>query len=160
MNSDRLALPGILLRAAVVHTVTYFVAGVLALALLDYKSLWAEPGLNGFMRPFDDSDGHGRDCFFSRFGGLLFGVVFYLLRNQYFGTHYGWLTMWVVMAVLGIFSTFGPAPGSIEGLIFTTLPLRVQFWGFHSELLAQSLGLSGILFYWVRHPEKRWLRGR
>ena len=89
--------------------------------------------------------------------GLLFGAVFYLLRKPYFGTQYGWLTMWVVMAVLGIFSTFGPAPGSIEGLIFTTLPLRVQLWGFHSELLAQSLGLLGILFCWVRHPEKRWL---
>ncbi len=35
MNTDRLALPGILLRATVVHIVTYFVAGLLALTLLD-----------------------------------------------------------------------------------------------------------------------------
>ncbi len=143
-------------RAVVVHTVTYFIAGLLALTLLNYKALWAEPGLNGFMRPFDDPIVMA-GLLFQPFQGLLCGAVFYLLRKQYFSTQYGWLTMWVVIAVLGIFSTFGPAPGSIEGLIFTTLPLRIQLWGFHSEVLAQSLGLSGILFYWVRHTKKRWL---
>ena len=153
-DPHRLTLPGILARAVVVHTVTYFFAGVLAFTLLDYGTALAEPPLDGFMRSPDDPMVMAGPLF-QPVRGLLFGVVFYLLRDQYFGQQYGWLTMWVVMVVIGTFSTFGPTPGSIEGLIYTTLPLSVQL-GAGIETLGQALALSGLLFYWVRYP-KRWL---
>lgn len=155
MHTDRLTLSGILTKAAIVHSVSYFVAGVLAFTLLDYESLWAEPGLNSLMKRIDDPMVMAGPLF-QPIRGLLFGAVFYLLRDQCFGQPRGWLTMWVVMAVVGIISTFGPSPGSIEGLIYTTLPVRVQVVG-QVEVLAQSLALSGVLFFWVRHPDKRWL---
>ena len=60
------------------------------------------------------------------------------------------------MVVLGIFGTFGPTPGSLEGMIYTVLPLWVHLRGM-PEVLLQSLALSGVLFYWVNHPEKKWL---
>ncbi|MEZ4714809.1 MAG: hypothetical protein R2851_01760 [Caldilineaceae bacterium] len=68
----------------------------------------------------------------------------------------GWLTLWIMLVVVGIFSTFGPAPGSVEGLIYTTLPVGGQLGGL-IEVLAQALLLAVVLFYWVNHPEKRWL---
>jgi hypothetical protein len=64
--------------------------------------------------------------------------------------------MWSVLALLGIFSTFGPAPGSIEGLIYTTLPIHSQLLGL-VEIIMQSFLLSAVLFYWVNHPEKKWV---
>ena len=85
--------------------------------------------------------------------GLLFGAVFYLLRDQYFGKRYGWLTMWVILVVIGMVSTFGPAPGSIEGLIYTTLPLSMQLGVGHIETVGQSAGVCPPCFYyWVRYP--------
>jgi len=88
--------------------------------------------------------------------GILFGLVFYLLRDAFFGGKNGWLTMWIVLVVVGIFSTFGPSPGSVEGLVYTTVPVSRQLVGL-IEVLVQSLLLSFVLFYWVNHPEKRWL---
>ena len=151
----RMTLPGILTRAAIVHTVTYFIAGVLAFTLFDYGAALVEPPLDGLMRSPDDPMVMAGPLF-QPIRGLLFGVVFYLLREQYFGREYGWVMMWVVLVVIGTFSTFGPAPGSIEGLIYTTLPLSVHLGAGHVETAGQALALSGLLFYWVRNP-KRWL---
>ena len=64
--------------------------------------------------------------------------------------------MWVSLLALGIFSTFGPTPGSIEGLIYTNIPVGFQLLGL-IEVLLQALLLSVILFWWVNHPEKKWL---
>jgi uncharacterized membrane protein len=57
---------------------------------------------------------------------------------------------------LGILSTFGPAPGSVEGMLYTVIPISQQMTGW-LEVVPQALLLSVILFYWVNHPEKRWL---
>jgi hypothetical protein len=88
--------------------------------------------------------------------GLLFGLVFWLLREPLFARPRGWLVLWAVLLVLGAFNTFGPAPGSIEGMIYTVFPPSVHFRGL-PELVLQTLLLSAILTYWVRHPAKRWL---
>jgi hypothetical protein len=59
--------------------------------------------------------------------------------------------MWLLLVVLGIISTFGPSPGSIEGIIYTSRPLALQIFGL-PEVLLQSLFLSSILCYWIAHP--------
>jgi hypothetical protein len=41
-------------------------------------------------------------------------------------------------------------------MIYTTIPPLKQILGLW-EVLLQSLLFSVILFYWVNHPEKRWL---
>ena len=80
--------------------------------------------------------------------GILFGIVFYLLRESFFGKKNGWLVMWVVLVIVGIFNTFGPTPGSVEGLIYTIFPLSVHLRGL-PEVLLQSFFLSLILYYWL-----------
>ena len=44
----------------------------------------------------------------------------------------------------------------MEGLIYTTLPIREQLLGLW-EVVLQSLLFSFILFHWVNQPQKRWL---
>ena len=63
----------------------------------------------------------------------------------------GWL-----LVALGILGTFGPAPASIEGMIYTTATLLGQMVGW-IEVVPQALLLSVILCYWVNRPEKKWL---
>ncbi|HUW95904.1 MAG TPA: hypothetical protein VMW58_08950, partial [Anaerolineae bacterium] len=61
-----------------------------------------------------------------------------------------------LLVALGVLSTFGPSPGSVEGMLYTVIPVSQQIMGW-LEVVPQALLLSAILFYWVNHPKKRWL---
>ena len=155
MNRQRPSFWDITLRTIVTHTVTYFAVGLLAFVLFDYTARFADTALSSFMRQTDDPL-VAAGPLFQPIRGLLFGIVFYLLREVLFRRGDGWLVMWIMLVFVGIFSTFGPAPGSIEGLIYTTLPVRGQLAGL-SEVLFQSLLLSVVTYVWIRSPEQRWL---
>jgi hypothetical protein len=62
---------------------------------------------------------------------------------------------WLLIA-LGILSTFAAASGSIEGMIYTTIPIGDQLRGW-LEVVPQALLLSALLCYWVNHSENKWL---
>jgi hypothetical protein len=155
MHSRRPTFWGITLRTIVVHTVTYFAVGLLAFTLFDYSTRFADPSLHGLMRQTDDPL-VAAGPLFQPIRGFLFGIVFYMLRDALFRGRGGWFTMWVMLVLVGIFSTFGPTPGSVEGMIYTTLPITGQLFGL-IEILLQSLLLSVITTYWVSHPRARWL---
>ena len=87
--------------------------------------------------------------------GVIFGTALYPLRSIIFGERRGWLILWWLLLALGVLSTFGPAQGSVEGLIYTIIPPLDQIRGLW-EVLLQSLLFSAILVYWVNHP-RRWL---
>jgi hypothetical protein len=142
-------------KTITVHTVTYFLIGFLSFVLLDYSTKFADPNIAVFMRQTDDALVMAGPLF-QPIRGLLFAIVFYLLREVLFNKRNGWAIMWLVLMVPGILSTFGPAPGSIEGLIYTILPLRLQLAGL-PEVILQSLLLSLLLCYWVNQPQKKWL---
>jgi hypothetical protein len=146
---------GLTVKTIVVHTVTYFIMGLLALTFLEYRTAFAEPVTREYMRQVDDPlIALGPSLQFIR--GILFAVVFYLLRDILFGRRNGWLIMWVMLVSLGILSTFGAAPGSVEGLLYTKMPVGLQISGW-LEVMTQALLLSVVLFYWVNHPDKKWL---
>jgi hypothetical protein len=88
--------------------------------------------------------------------GFLFGICFYPFRSVLFGRPRGWAVMWCLLVVVGILSTFGPAPGSIEGMIYTTIPIPTQLVGL-TEVIVQSLLLSALLCFWVNNPDNRWV---
>ncbi len=155
MNHARPTLLGVTVKTLVIHTVTYFIVGLLASLLLDYARFFSESSLNLIMRPTSDPWVMAGPLF-QPVRGILFGIVFYLLREPFFEKKNGWLVMWLVLVLVGIIGVFGPAPGSLEGMIYTVFPLSVHLRSL-PELLLQSLFLSLLLFYWVNHPEKRWL---
>ena len=61
---------------------------------------------------------------------------------------------WMLIAI-GILAAFGPAPASIEGMIYTTVPIHDQLRGW-LEVVPQALLLSALLCHWVNRPA-RWL---
>jgi hypothetical protein len=129
--------------------------GILAFTVFDYTARFADPALSTLMRQTDDPL-VAAGPLFQPVRGFLFGVVFYLLRDVLFRGRDGWLRMWIMLVFVGIFSTFGPAPGSVEGLIYTTLPVRGQLVGL-VEVLLQSLLLSTVTYAWVRSRNRRWI---
>jgi hypothetical protein len=145
----------LVVKTIVTHTVTYFVFGVLALFVLDYARLFAETDLRFLMRPISDPMVIAGPLL-QPIRGLLFGAMLFMLRETFFATRGGWLRLWLVLVVFGILGAPGPAPGSLEGMIYTKLPLWVHLKGL-PEIVLQTLVFSRLLCYWVDHPEKRWL---
>lgn len=155
MDNSRPSFAALAIKAIVVHTVTYFVCGVTAYYCLDYAHKFAEPGVREVMRQTTEPIVMAGPLF-QPIRGLLFAIAFYPIRSAIFGRKHGWLAMWLLLLILGILNTFGPSGGSVEGMIYTTIPITSQLLSL-SEVVSQSLLLSIILCYWVNHPEKRWL---
>lgn len=140
-------------RAAVSHTITYFIMGLLAAHFLNYAALLARPesGMRHITDPWIMAG-----PLFQPLRGLIFALVFYPLRDHLFGRKHGWLLMAWMLIAIGILSTFAAASGSIEGMIYTTTPIGLQLRGW-LEVVPQALLLSALLCYWVNHSEKKWL---
>ena len=155
MNAPSPRFLPVAVKTIVTHTVTYFLMGLIASTLLDYRSWFAGPELSTMMRPVSDPWVMAGPLF-QPVRGLLFALVFYLLRSQLFGRRRGWLVMWALLMIVGILSTFGPTPGSIEGVLYTVFPIQLHLRSL-PEVVVQSLLLSVILCWWVDHPEKRWM---
>jgi hypothetical protein len=136
---------GIITRTMIVHTVTYFIAGLIAFSVFNYSASLSEPGLSSLMHPVDDPLVQA-GVLFQPIRGVLFGAVFLLLADSIFKKRQGWIMLWFTLVVLGIFSTFGPAPESIEGFIYTRRTFD-GLWGRMVEVLAQSFVLATLTFY-------------
>jgi hypothetical protein len=145
----------IALKASIVHTATYFVMGLFALYAFDYATLFSQGAEAAFMRPTTDP-WVAAGPLLQPIRGLLFGIVFYLLRNELFQRPRGWLVCWGMLAILGIINPFGAVSGSIEGAIYLRIPLRSQLGLGLVEIYGQSLLLAVGTFFWVRQPGNRW----
>jgi len=155
MNNQSSTLFGLVVKTAVVHTITYFLMGALAYNFLGYAKEFSQPYMIGWMRQTTDL-WVMIGPMFQPLRGIIFALAFYPLREVFFEKKNGWLILWWTLAAIGILSTFGPTPGSIEGLLYTIIPLPAQLAGW-LEVIPQALLLSVILHYWVNHPAQKWL---
>lgn len=155
MATKSITLFALIIKTAVMHTLTYFLMGILAATLLNYAERFARPEMVCWMRPTTDPIVMA-GVLFQPLRGIVFALVFFPLQQQLFARQNGWLLLWWLLVGLGILSTFGPAPGSIEGLVYTVIPWTDQVIGW-LEVVPQALLLSIGLWAWVRHSEKRWL---
>jgi hypothetical protein len=160
LDAKQVTLSSLTVKTVVLHTVTYLVAGLLAYTLGGYEKTFSEPPLSYFMRPTSDRLVMAGPLF-QPIRGVIFALALYPLRSVLFAERRGWLILWWLLLALGVLSTFGPAPGSVEGLIYTIIPPRAQILGLW-EVLLQSLLFSVVLFHWVNRPEERsmnWILG-
>lgn len=138
-------------KTVVCHTLTYFVMGALAYHFLHYADMINKPN-SGMRTTTDPLLLMGPALQVVR--GVLFASIFYLFRTELFGRRNGWLRMsWLLIGV-GILGTFAAPPGSLEGFIYTTVPVASQLRGY-LEIVPQALLLSALLCYWVNHAGKR-----
>ena len=75
--------------------------------------------------------------------GLAFALVFYPFYNILFKSSHGRLIMFGAMWGVAIFGSVEPQPGSIEGIIYTTIPFTE-----HLYALA-AIALQMLLFVWL-----------
>ena len=131
-----------------IHVATYLFIGIIFSKLFDYSVLFTIDGVGTYMKPAEG--------FFIAMGplvqiirGVLFGIALLLSKDMYKGKKLGWLKLWIVILVLGIINTPGPAPGSIEGIIYTHLPLE-----FHLKILPEIMIQTLLFSYLLSKPTK------
>ncbi len=66
---------------------------------------------------------------------------------------HGWLSLWLLFVVFAILSTTGAAPSSIEGMVYTRLPLWYHLIGL-PEIMLQTLAFSLLLIWWDKRASK------
>jgi hypothetical protein len=138
-------------RVTTCHVVTYFVAGLFAYTLLDYRALFEAIPI---MRPIDSAwVAAGPALQVVR--GLIFALALYPFRHTFLNEPRGWLKLWGLFLGLAILSTAGPAPGSVEGVIYTKLTFADHLRGL-PEVVLQTLALSVLVVTWHRKPHRAW----
>jgi len=141
-------------RLTACHMVTYFVVGAFAYFAFDYSSVFRSEHFACWMRPTSSPwVALGPSLQWAR--GLLFAAALYPFRRVFLDRERAWLTLWGLLLALAILGTAGPAPGSLEGLIFTTIPVLDQLAGLR-EVVVQTLLFSWLLVAWYRRPHRAW----
>src|SRR5262245_44140481 len=142
------------LRVTTSHVVTYFIAGVFAVTVLDYRGMFASDALACFMRPVSDPT-VALGPAFQIVRGLILAAALFPFRSVFLAAPRGWILLWGLFLGLAILSPVGPTPGSVEGFIYTKLPIPHQMIGWF-EAVPQTLAFSLLVFAWHRRPRRAW----
>ena len=133
-------------KSMVVHTLTYFIMGLIMSNFFNYGQLFEQDIIKDFMRPID-SPYVFVGPFLQPLRGLLFAIGLWPIRNLILEKKNGWLILWSIMVIFGILSTPAAAPCSIEGILYTKLPIWYHLIGL-PEILLQTLIFSWVLVWW------------
>lgn len=131
-------------KVTAAHTFTYFFCGLIFTQLLSYDDAYLE--LLGF-KPIDEISGLAI-ILGQIVRGILLGIVVWWIKDSIIGKKLAWLRLWAILVILGIVSTYGPAHGSIEGLIYLApvdVPINIVSSIF--EVLLQPLLFSIIVTF-------------
>jgi len=133
-------------KVTLAHIISYTVVTLIAMPLtFNYADSVVE--LMGF-RPLDEIN-MGAVLIGQIIRGLLLGIIIWWIKDSIIGKKLAWLKLWAILVILGIFNTYGPAHGSIQGIIYLApiedIPVSMSFGMF--EIMAQPLLFSIIVTY-------------
>lgn len=135
-------------RVTFIHVITYILCGVFFSVIFDYSALFTTGNISYYMKPVEGfSVAIGPLVQVGR--GLLFGIALLLIKDSFIEKKYGWLKLWFITFILGIINTPAPSPLSIEGLVYTKLPLY-----FHLQIAPEILLQTLLFSYFVAKPHE------
>ena len=131
--------------------ITYFVMGVIAANMLNYREVFES---SESLRTYDSpwiAAGAGLQVI----RGLIISLALWYFKERFLYQKFGWLKLWGLIVGLTTLSTASASPGSIEGFIYTTIPLVDQIKG-HIEVIPQTGLFALIVCYWYERPKRIW----
>ena len=136
------------LKVIVAHMATYFIFGIIFSNVFDYGEIFQRPIIRDYMIPMDE---HNiiLGPFLQPVRGLIFAIGLWPLRGFLTEKKRGWLTLWGLLVTIGILSTPAASPGSIEGVLYSKLPMWYHLIGY-PEIVLQTLAFSIWLVWWER----------
>lgn len=138
-------------RVAAAHVIAYFIAGILALFILDYKTQFSSDSLSLLMKPVE-SPWVMLGPALQVIRGIVLGLVLLTIRSVIIGRQGFWKLVLLVLG-LSFFSTIGPTPGSFDGYIYTILPLQYHL-GAIPEAVVYTLIFSGLVTLPYKYEKK------
>jgi hypothetical protein len=135
-------------KVIVLHTLTYIFFGIIFFHVNDYASTFGVAEGAEHMRP-TTSRWVYLGPLFQPIRGLLYAIALFPFRKTILEMRRGWLALWILLLVVGIFSTSGPNTGSIEGIVYTRTPILVHL-RFSAEIYLQTLAFAWLLVAWDR----------
>ena len=136
------------LKVIVAHMATYFIFGIIMSNVFDYGAIFQREIIRDYMIPMDEHN-IVLGPFLQPIRGLIFAIGLWPLRNFLIEKKRGWLTLWGLLVTIGILSTPAASPGSIEGMLYSKLPMWYHLMGY-PEIVLQTLVFSIWLVWWER----------
>jgi hypothetical protein len=140
------------LKVIVAHTATYFIFGIIMSNVFDYGEIFQRPIIRDFMIPMDEHN-IVLGPFLQPIRGLIFAVGLWPIRSLLLERRRGWLILWGLLVTIGILSTPAASPSSIEGMLYSKLPMWYHLIGY-PEVMLQTLVFSIWLIWWERQSVK------
>ncbi|WP_029504755.1 hypothetical protein [Lachnoclostridium phytofermentans] len=152
LSNDKLKLFAFVMLA---HVFTYFACGLIFSQIMNYDDKYLQ--LLGF-RPMDELNG-SMLILGQVVRGVLLGFVVWWIKDSIVGKKLAWLKLWAILVILGIISTYGPVPGSIEGFIYLApVDVPVNIGLSILEVLTQPLLFSIMVTYQRKKKVKSAIR--
>jgi hypothetical protein len=140
-------------KVIVLHTLTYILFGIIFFHVNDYASTMGVAEGSEHMRRTTSLWVY-MGPLFQPIRGLLYAIALFPFRRILLEQKHGWLALWGLLMVVGILSTSGPNPGSIEGIVYTRVPLLVHL-RYSAEVYLQTLSFAWLLVRWDKSSTRR-----
>jgi hypothetical protein len=141
-------------KVTAVHFVTYYIAGMISFRLVLYHYM---PGIGDRALPsyYKDLNDFALWVIPGQIArGILLGIALYPFRARFLELgHWGGLAIAGLYLLIGQFACPGTSPGSIEGFVYTRLPLDFQF-AVMPEIIGQGLALGYLVYFWERYTSR------
>ena len=135
------------------HTVAYFIAGIFAVVVINYKDLYATEIISAIMLPVSTPI-VALGPLLQVFRGIILALVLLPLRKTFFEEKNGLLKLGLIIIGLSLLSTIGPTMGSFDGYIYTKVPFMYQILGY-PEAVIYVLLFIGILSISIKYAQKK-----
>ena len=135
------------------HTIAYFIAGIFAVTVMNYRDLYATEIISSFMHPVDTPI-VALGPFLQIFRGILLALILLPLRKTFFEEKHGLLKLGAMIIGLSLLSTIGPTSGSFDGYIYTKIPYIHQILGYPESILYVFLFI-GILYISAKYADRK-----
>jgi len=135
------------------HTIAYFIAGIFALLVINYRDLYATDIISSFMHPVDTpivALGPALQIF----RGIMLAAILLPLRKSFFEEKNGLIKLSIIIFGLSLLSTIGPTIGSFDGYIYTKIPYVYHILGYPEAILYVVL-FTGILAISKKYEHKK-----
>jgi hypothetical protein len=147
-------------RVIIAHCLTYFFVGVFfyftGLNFLVYFENNPNSIVTVYMQHFHPLSSIWvlAGPLFQPIRGLIFALALFPFRRFFIERKWGWVYLWGLFLALAIFGPAGPPPGSIEGFVYTNLPVMAHLIAL-PEILLQTLAFSWLVVAWEHHKGKK-----
>lgn len=141
-------------RMTSLHMISYLTAGLFALLVLNYGEFFSSESMSLIMRPITSpyvSIGPALQIIL----GFFMSIFLFPFRTIFISQKNGWIYLFLLILGFSVFSPQLPAPGSFEGLIYTTIPLKDHLLSLPESIIYSFL-ISFMLFMWYKKPNKAW----